>query len=211
MQTSLTFDPVNKPSEAILLMAGAIFLMLLVVQGFRLVLRKLGLSKRLSRADENVILRDINELDGKIHEFEKRVETLEDLASGYYSSLMDVAGFTEKLQTLGRYRDRLIQLMVDIETLIDRENFLKLQRVLQYLGGSAVLSGEALGSIVLAEDDVVLNGWEKKTTPMIIECCADLERVAGEMAKIRLIDPNRKRKPTLLRLQELRDRLLFQS
>jgi len=211
MQTSLTFDPVNKPSEAILLMAGAIFLMLLVVQGFRLVLRKLGLSKRLSRADENVILRDINELDGKIHEFEKRVETLEDLASGYYSSLMDVAGFTEKLQTLGRYRDRLIQLMVDIETLIDRENFLKLQRVLQYLGGSAVLSGEALGSIVLAEDDVVLNGWEKKTTPMIIECCADLERVAGEMAKIRMIDPNRKRKPTLLRLQELRDRLLFQS
>jgi hypothetical protein len=46
---------------------------------------------------------------------------------------------------------------------------------------------------------------------MIIECCADLEKVAGEMAKIRMIDPNRKRKPTLLRLQELRDRLLFQS
>lgn len=211
MQTSLSFDLVNRPSEAILLMAGAIFLMLLVVQGFRLILRKLGLSKRLSRADENGILRDINELDGKIHEFEKRVETLEDLATGYYSSLMDVAGFTEKLQTLGRYRDRLIQLMVDIETLIDRENFVKLQRVLQYLEGSAIISGEALGSIVLAEDDVVLNGWEKKTTPMIIECCADLERVAGEMAKIRMIDPNRKRKPTLLRLQELRDRLLFQS
>ena len=211
MRTSLSSDLVNRPSEAILLAAGAIFLILLVFQVFRLILRKLGLSKRLSRADENAILRDINDLDGKIHEFEKRVETLEDLATGYYSSLMDVAGFTEKLQTLGRYRDRLIQLMVDIETLIDRENFVKLQRVLQYLGGSAVLSGEALGSIVLAEDDVVLNGWEKKTTPMIIECCADLERVAGEMAKIRMIDPNRKRKPTLLRLQELRDRLLFQS
>jgi hypothetical protein len=211
MRTSLSSDLVNRPSEAILLAAGAIFLILLVFQVFRLILRKLGLSKRLSRADENAILRDINDLDGKIHEFEKRVETLEDLATGYYSSLMDVAGFTEKLQTLGRYRDRLIQLMVDIETLIDRENFLKLHRVLQYLAGSAVLSGEALGSIVLAEDDVILNGWEKRTTPMIIECCSDLERVAGEMAKIRMIDPNRKRKPTLLRLQELRDRLLFQS
>jgi hypothetical protein len=211
MQTSLSFDFINKPSEAIVLTAGAIFLIMLVIQGFRLILRKLGLSKRLSRADENAILRDINELDGNIHEFEKRVETLEDLATGYYSSLMDVAGFTQNLQTLGSYRDRLIQLMVDIETLIDRENFVKLRRVLQYLDGSAVISGEALGSIVLSEDDVLLSGWEKKTTPMIIECCAELEKVAGEMAKIRMIDPNRKRKPTLLRLQELRDRLLFQS
>jgi uncharacterized protein YeeX (DUF496 family) len=208
---SPSIDLKNKPLEAILLAAVALFLIFIVVQGFRLILRKLGLSKRLNRSDENAILRDINELDGKIHEFEKRVEALEDLATGYYSSLMDVAGFTENLQTLGKYRDRLIQLMVDIETLIDRENFVKLQRVLQYLAGSAVLSGEALGSIVLAEDDVSLNGWEKKTTPMIIECCADLEKVAGEMAKIRMIDPNRKRKPTLLRLQELRDRLLFQS
>ena len=208
---SPSIDLKNRPLEAILLAAVALFLIFIVVQGFRLILRKLGLSKRLNRSDENAILRDINELDGKIHEFEKRVEALEDLATGYYSSLMDVAGFTENLQTLGKYRDRLIQLMVDIETLIDRENFVKLQRVLQYLAGSAVLSGEALGSIVLAEDDVSLNGWEKKTTPMIIECCADLEKVAGEMAKIRMIDPNRKRKPTLLRLQELRDRLLFQS
>ena len=211
MQMSPSIDLKNKPLEAILLAAVALFLIFIVVQGFRLILRKLGLSKRLNRSDENAILRDINELDGKIHEFEKRVEALEDLATGYYSSLMDVAGFTENLQTLGKYRDRLIQLMVDIETLIDRENFVKLQRVLQYLAGSAVLSGEALGSIGLAEDDVSLNGWEKKTTPMIIECCADLEKVAGEMAKIRMIDPNRKRKPTLLRLQELRDRLLFQS
>jgi uncharacterized protein YeeX (DUF496 family) len=211
MQMSPSIDLKNRPLEAILLAAVALFLIFIVVQGFRLILRKLGLSKRLNRSDENAILRDINELDGKIHEFEKRVEALEDLATGYYSSLMDVAGFTENLQTLGKYRDRLIQLMVDIETLIDRENFVKLQRVLQYLAGSAVLSGEALGSIVLAEDDVSLNGWEKKTTPMIIECCADLEKVAGEMAKIRMIDPNRKRKPTLLRLQELRDRLLFQS
>jgi hypothetical protein len=211
MQTSLSFALVNRPLESLLLAAGAIILIVLTVQAFRLILRKLGLSKRLSRADENTILRDINELDAKIHEFEKRVETLEDLATGYYSSLMDVAGFSERLQILGRYRDRLIQLMVDIETLIDRENFVKLQRVLRFLAGSAVISGEALGSIVLAEDDVCLNGWEKKTTPMIVECCADLERVAGEMVKIRMIDPNRKRKPTLLRLQELRDRLLFQS
>lgn len=207
----LMFEFMNNPSEAILFGVITILAASVILIGWRRLSIKLGFSKRLSRSDENAILREINELDGRVHEFEKRVETIEDLSAGYYASLMEMGGFNERLQTLEKYRDRLIQVMVDIESLIDRDNFAKLQRVTQYLSGSAVLTAEAIGSIVLAEDGVDLNGWEKKTTPLIIECCADLEKVAGEMAKIRMIDPNRKRKPTLLRLQELRDRLLFQS
>lgn len=205
------FEFMNNPSEWVSVGVKTILVGSVILIVWRRLSIKLGFSKRLSRSDENSILREINELDGRVHEFEKRVETIEDLAAGYYSSLMEMGGFTDRLQTLEKYRDRLIQVMVDIEILIDRDNFAKLRRVTQYLSGSAVLTAEAIGSIVLAEEGVDLNGWEKKTTPLIIECCADLEKVAGEMAKIRMIDPNRKRKPTLVRLQELRDRLLFQS
>ncbi len=166
---------------------------------------------RLSREEEDAILREVNELDSRIHEFEKRVETLEDLAAGYYASLMGVPGFTVRLQTLAGYRDRLIQLLVDVEALIEQNQYAKTKKVLQFLHGSALISAESIGSIVLADEGIDLNGWEKRTTPLVVQSCADLEAVAGEMAKIRMIDPNRKRKPTLLRLQELRDRILFQS
>lgn len=166
---------------------------------------------RLSREEEDAILREVNELDSRIHEFEKRVETLEDLAAGYYASLMGVPGFTVRLQTLAGYRDRLIQLLVDVEALIEQNQYAKTRKVLQFLHGSALISAESIGSIVLADEGIDLNGWEKRTTPLVVQSCADLEAVAGEMAKIRMIDPNRKRKPTLLRLQELRDRILFQS
>lgn len=205
------FDFSQAPLKATLALVVVVVAALASLVILRKLLTVLGLSNRLGKSEEDAVLRGVNELDAKIHEFEKRVETLEDLAAGYYSSLMEFPGFTKSLQKLSGYRDRLIQLMVEIEVLIDRGNFVKLRKVLLFLGGSSVISAESLGSVVLADEGINLHGWEKTTTPLIVECCADLEKVAGEMAKIRMIDPNRKRKPTLLRLQELRDRILFQS
>lgn len=211
MPTATLFDLSQDPLKATLALVLLWIVMVAALVGLRKVLGVFGLSNRLGKAEEDAVLRGVNELDSKIHEFEKRVETLEDLAAGYYSSLMQIQGFTEGLQTLSGYRDRLIHLMVDVEGLIDRGNFAKLRQVLLFLGGSSGISAESLGSIVLSDEGLDLNGWEKKTTPLIVKGCADLEKVAGEMTKIRMIDPNRKRKPTLLRLQELRDRILFQS
>lgn len=211
MPIATLFDFSQDPLKATLALVLVLVVTLVAFRGLGRILAFFGLSNRLGKAEEDAVLRGVNELDAKIHEFEKRVETLEDLAAGYYSSLMEFAGFTEGLQTLSGYRDRLIQLMVEVEILIDRGNFAKLRNVLLFLSGSPVISAESLGSIVLSDEGIDLNGWEKKTTPLIVRCCGDLEKVAGEMAKIRMIDPNRKRKPTLLRLQELRDRILFQS
>jgi hypothetical protein len=202
--------PVPPSILNVLIIVGTLVALLVLLKLASRVVRLIS-KNRLSREEEDAILREVNELDSRIHEFEKRVETLEDLASGYYSSLMGVPGFTVRLQTLAGYRDRLIQLLVDVEALIEQNQFAKTKKVLQFLNGSALISAESIGSIVLADEGIDLNGWEKRTTPLVVQSCADLEGVAGEMAKIRMIDPNRKRKPTLLRLQELRDRILFQS
>ena len=202
--------PVPPSILNVLIIVGTLVALLVLLKLASRVVRLIS-KNRLSREEEDAILREVNELDSRIHEFEKRVETLEDLASGYYSSLMGVPGFTVRLQTLAGYRDRLIQLLVDVEALIEQNQFAKTKKVLQFLNGSALISAESIGSIVLADEGIDLNGWEKRTTPLVVQSCADLEGVAGEMAKIRIIDPNRKRKPTLLRLQELRDRILFQS
>ncbi len=199
------------PALSTPLIIAGIIVALIVLFSLLPKLVRLISKNRLSREEEDAILREVNELDSRIHEFEKRVETLEDLAAGYYASLMGVPGFTVRLQTLAGYRDRLIQLLVDVEALIEQNQYAKTRKVLQFLHGSALISAESIGSIVLADEGIDLNGWEKRTTPLVVQSCADLEAVAGEMAKIRMIDPNRKRKPTLLRLQELRDRILFQS